>query len=145
MHSQHAFKACIHKGNLGALRQVMRKSLESLKQRKTMTSKERVNHALNHKTADRVAVDFGSTLVTGMHVTGVAQLRDYYGLEKHPVKVCDPYQMLGEIEDDLLDAIGIDTISLPSPRTLLKLFKAGDFIAELTRHIPPKHKHLIRY
>jgi hypothetical protein len=27
----------------------------------------------------------------------------------------------------------------------IKLFKAGDFIAELTQHIPPKHKHLIRY
>jgi hypothetical protein len=27
----------------------------------------------------------------------------------------------------------------------IKLFKASDFIAELTLHIPPKHKHLIRY
>ena len=27
----------------------------------------------------------------------------------------------------------------------IKLFKADDFIAELTQHIPPKHKHLIRY
>ena len=27
----------------------------------------------------------------------------------------------------------------------IKLFKALDFIAELTQHIPPKHKHLIRY
>ena len=27
----------------------------------------------------------------------------------------------------------------------IKLFKAGDFIAELTQHIPPKHKHLILY
>ena len=27
----------------------------------------------------------------------------------------------------------------------IKLFKAVDFIAELTMHIPPKHKHLIRY
>jgi hypothetical protein len=27
----------------------------------------------------------------------------------------------------------------------VKLFKASDFIAELTQHIPPKHKHLIRY
>ncbi|HEB32289.1 MAG TPA: hypothetical protein ENI15_15675 [Spirochaetes bacterium] len=26
-----------------------------------------------------------------------------------------------------------------------KLFKAADFIAKLTLHIPPKHKHLIRY
>jgi hypothetical protein len=27
----------------------------------------------------------------------------------------------------------------------IKLFTATDFIAELTMHIPPKHKHLIRY
>jgi hypothetical protein len=27
----------------------------------------------------------------------------------------------------------------------IKLFKAADFIAKLTLHIPPKHKHLIRY
>ncbi len=27
----------------------------------------------------------------------------------------------------------------------IKLFKAIDFIAELTQHIPPKRKHLIRY
>ena len=27
----------------------------------------------------------------------------------------------------------------------IKVFKAVDFIAELTIHIPPKHKHLIRY
>lgn len=27
----------------------------------------------------------------------------------------------------------------------IKLFTAADFIAELTQHIPPKHKHLIRY
>ena len=63
-------------------------------------------------------MDFGSTAVTGMHVTCVGQLRDYYGLEKHPVKVCEPYQMLGEIEDDLLTAIGVDTVALPSPNTI---------------------------
>ncbi len=27
----------------------------------------------------------------------------------------------------------------------IKLFKVSDFIAELTQHVPPKHKHLIRY
>lgn len=83
-----------------------------------MTPKERVRHALNHRPPDRVAVDFGSTAVTGMHVTCVAQLRDYYGLEKRPVKVCEPYQMLGELDDDLLDAVGVDTVALPSPNTI---------------------------
>ncbi|MEI6807282.1 MAG: uroporphyrinogen decarboxylase family protein [bacterium] len=83
-----------------------------------MTSKELVNQTLKHKAPDRIAVDFGSTAVTGMHVTCVAQLRDHYGLEKRPVKVCEPYQMLGEIEDDLLDAMGIDTIALPALNTI---------------------------
>jgi hypothetical protein len=53
-----------------------------------------------------------------MHVTCVAGLRDRYGLEKRPVKVCEPYQMLGEIEGDLLDALGIDTVPLPALSTI---------------------------
>jgi len=30
-------------------------------------------------------------------------------------------------------------------KEIIKLFKANDFIAELTQHIPTMHKHLIRY
>jgi hypothetical protein len=78
-----------------------------------MTSLERVECALNHRTPDRVAVDFGSNAVTGMHVTAVAALRAHYGLDKRPVKVCEPFQMLGEIEDDLLAVLGVDTVGLP--------------------------------
>jgi hypothetical protein len=83
-----------------------------------VNSRERVKCTLNHNSPDRVAVDFGSTAVTGVHVTCVAELRDYYGLENRPVKVCEPYQMLGEIEDDLLDALGVDTIALPAAGTI---------------------------
>jgi hypothetical protein len=83
-----------------------------------MISAERMSWTLNHRSPDRVAVDFGSTAVTGMHVTCVAELRDYYGLERRPVKVCEPYQMLGEIEDDLLDALGVDTVALPAAGTI---------------------------
>ena len=63
-------------------------------------------------------MDFGGTAVSGMHVTAVAALRDYYGLEKRPVKAYEPYQMLGEIEEDLLGALGIDTIGMPAPNTM---------------------------
>lgn len=65
--------------------------------------------ALAHRQPSQLPVDFGATSVTGIHVTCVAALRDYYGLEKHPVKVHEPYQMLGLIEDDLQRAMGIDT------------------------------------
>lgn len=83
-----------------------------------MNSRERIRQTLKHRSPDRVAVDFGSTAVTGMHVTCVAQLREHFGLEKRPVKVCEPYQMLGEIEEDLSDAMGIDTVALPAPNTI---------------------------
>jgi hypothetical protein len=53
-------------------------------------------------------VDFGGTAVTGMHVDIVIALRDRYGLEKRPVKVHEPYQMLGFIDEDLKRALGID-------------------------------------
>jgi len=83
-----------------------------------MTGKERVKAALSHRDPDRVAMDFGGTAVTGMHVTAVAALRDHYGLPKEPVKVCDPYQMLGEIEDDLRDILGIDTVPIYAPNNI---------------------------
>lgn len=77
-----------------------------------MTSKERVLATIGHEEPDQVCVDFGSSAVTGMHVQTVAQLRAVYGLSTKPVKVCDPYQMLGELDDDLLDCLGIDTVPL---------------------------------
>jgi hypothetical protein len=64
--------------------------------------------ALNHRATARIPVDFGGTAVTGIHVSCVAALRERYGLERRPVKVHEPYQMLGLLEDDLQRAMGID-------------------------------------
>jgi hypothetical protein len=55
-----------------------------------------------------VPVDFGGTTVSGIHISCVAALRDHYGLEKKPVRAIDCGQMLGEIEEDLKCAMGID-------------------------------------
>ena len=73
-----------------------------------MTSKERLVATLNHQEPDKVAVDFGSTAVTGIHCRIVEKLREHYGLEKHPVKVIEPFQMLGEVEPDLQEILGCD-------------------------------------
>ncbi len=74
----------------------------------TTRSRQRVLDTLAHRQPDRVPIDCGSTGVTGIHVTCVAELRDYYGLEKRPIKIHEPYQMLGLVEDDLQQAIGLD-------------------------------------
>ncbi|MCX6321584.1 MAG: methyltransferase [Bacteroidia bacterium] len=73
---------------------------------------------INHKQPDRVVVDFGSTAVTGIHVIIVEKLRQYYGLEKKPVKVIEPYQMLGEIDNELIKAMNIDVIGLFSAKNM---------------------------
>lgn len=82
-----------------------------------MKDREWVKRALKHQ-AGQVPIDFGSTAVTGMHVMTVAALREYYGLENHPVKVNEPYQMLSEIEDDLSAALGINTVGLYPRNTI---------------------------
>lgn len=74
-----------------------------------MNSKQIVNDALNHRQPQRIPIDFGGTGQTGMHVSCVEALRNHYGLEKMPVKVIEPYQMLGDIDDDLKEHIGVDT------------------------------------
>jgi hypothetical protein len=83
-----------------------------------MTSKERVLNSLDHRQPDAVPVDFGSTAVTGIHVSAIAGLREHYGLEKRPVKVYEPYQMLGLIDEDLKQIMGIDVEGIPAPETL---------------------------
>jgi hypothetical protein len=77
-----------------------------------MTGRDKVRKALDHAQPDAVPVDFGATAVTGLHASVVAALRERYGLERHPVKVHEPYQMLGMIEEDLIAALGVDTVGV---------------------------------
>ena len=84
----------------------------------SMTSRERLDAALNHRQPDRIPVDFNGTAVTGMHVKCVIGLREHYGLEKRLVKVHEPYQMLGWIDDDLQTVLGIDVEGVYGPDTM---------------------------
>jgi hypothetical protein len=85
-----------------------------------MNSRERVNLALNHVEPDLVPLDLGASATTGMHVSSVYKLRQALHLDAPatPVKVVEPYQMLGEIAPDLIDALGIDVVGLGSTKTL---------------------------
>lgn len=82
------------------------------------TSRERLANTLNHKQPDRIPIDFGGTSVTCMHANCIAALRDHYGLEKRPVRIHEPFQMLGFPDDDLKDAMGLDVVGV-FPRTTM--------------------------
>lgn len=79
-----------------------------------MNSRERIALSLEHKTSDRVPIDFGGSVITGMHASVVYSLRQALGLDPlgTPVKVIDPFQMLGEIAPDLAARLHSDVVPL---------------------------------
>jgi len=84
-----------------------------------MTSKQRLQSALSHEQTDKVPVDFGTTGVTGIHCKIVEELRKYYGLKEKPVRVIEPFQMLGEVDDDLHELLGTDVVGVFGSKDLL--------------------------
>ena len=91
----------------------------------SMTGRERLAAALDHRQPDRVPVDFNGTAVTGLHVKCVIGLRRHYGLEERLVRVHEPYQMLGWIDDDLQVALGIDVEGVYGPDTMFGFRNEG--------------------
>ncbi len=85
-----------------------------------MNSRERIQTTLNHQEPDRVPLDLGASPTTGMHVSSVYKLRQALRLDPPgtPVKVAEPYQMLGEIKPDLMEALGVDVVGLYGPNTM---------------------------
>lgn len=80
-----------------------------------MDSRTNFLKTLNHEQPDGVVVDFGATPVTGMHTLVIEKLRTYFGLEKRPIKVIESFQWLGELDEDLLQALGVDVGSIALP------------------------------
>jgi len=92
-----------------------------------MNSRERVNLALDHQEPDRIPLDLGGSAVTGMHVSTVYGLRQALGLDAPGtrVKVVEPYQLLGEIKPDLIEALGVDVVSLEGTETFFGFKREG--------------------
>ena len=78
----------------------------------TMTSRERVRAALAHKQPDRVPFDLGGSILTGIHAQTLFRLRQLLGLPERRITICDPFQMLGRVDEDLAALIGVDVVGL---------------------------------
>jgi len=81
-----------------------------------MNSRQRVLLALNHKEPDRVPFDMGGTVVTGIHHKAYTALREALGLPQRDPKIIDMIQQLAQVDDDVMDRLGVDMRNI-SPRS----------------------------
>ena len=77
-----------------------------------MTGRERLEAALNHKQTSRPPIDFGACGQTGVSASTLYRLREALGLPQKPIKVIEPFQMLGEVDEDLRQLLGVDVVGL---------------------------------
>ncbi|MDH7501544.1 MAG: uroporphyrinogen decarboxylase family protein [Verrucomicrobiota bacterium] len=75
--------------------------------RETMTSRERVLTALDHKTPDRVPIDLGGNQ-TGIHKNAYRSLVAHLGI-KDEVRIMDAVQQLAAPCEELLERFHVDT------------------------------------
>ena len=97
-----------------------------------MTSRERINAALNHTEPDQIPVDLGSTIVTSICKGAYLDLMDHLGLEikEEDVEIMDVVQQLPYLDQRLLDWVQVDAVPLitnPPSTWELKIKEEGNY------------------
>ncbi len=77
-----------------------------------MNHRERALAALRHQEPDRVPIDFGGTVDSTISALNYQELRNSLGLVPSTTRVGDIYQYTAIIEDDVCQALGVDTVAL---------------------------------
>lgn len=83
-----------------------------------MTSRERFIKTLNHEEPDKVVVDLGSTSITGINANALDKLRKALNLEERKIKIHEPLQLLGMVEEDVREALHIDVVDITNNYTM---------------------------
>ena len=84
-----------------------------------ITPRERLIKTLNHETPDRLCVDLGAGGQTGIGATALHHLNQaVLPGNNEIVKIIEPYQMLGEVEEPLRKKLQLDVVGIPGPSTL---------------------------
>jgi uroporphyrinogen decarboxylase len=82
-----------------------------------MNSRERLGAAMEHKEPDRLPLDLGATVVTGIHIDAYRRLRDYVGLpNKQEIPILDVIQQLAVVDDDVREVFKVDVRNV-APRS----------------------------
>jgi len=78
----------------------------------TMTSRERVLRAINRQEPDRMPIDLGMHMSTGISIFAYWDLREYLGLPTDRIWIPDMVQGLAYVDRDILERFHCDCILL---------------------------------
>ncbi len=79
-----------------------------IKTESKINSRERVRKSLNFEEPDRIPVDWGVSLITGIHELTYKNLLEYLG-KREEIEICDYIQRLAKPSEDILEMFGVDT------------------------------------
>ena len=94
-----------------------------------MTSRERVINAINHRPVDRVPIDLGMHLATGVSAFAYKRLRDFLGLADKSIEMASLRWCLARVDDDVLERFHCDCVLLPPPWPERRLWRYDDIYA----------------
>jgi uroporphyrinogen decarboxylase len=78
----------------------------------SMTSRERILAAIEHREPDRVPIDLGATPSSGISAMGYGKLKRHLGIEEGHTRIYDVVQQLAQPEDVILDRLGVDVVDV---------------------------------
>lgn len=109
-----------------------------------LTHRQRILCALEHQQPDRVPLDLGSTVVTGIARGAYNKLKKRLGLELGETRLFDRAAQVAVVDDEILDLFRIDTRGVvpgsPENRPPVELKDEDGFIDEwgMLRKMPPE-------
>ncbi len=78
----------------------------------SMTPRERVLAAIDHREPDRTPVDLGATPSSGISAIAYGRLKQRLGMRAGHTRVYDVVQQLAQPEDIVLDRFGVDVVDV---------------------------------
>jgi hypothetical protein len=82
-----------------------------------MTPRERVWKTVNHQVPDRVPIDLGSMIASGISANAYDKVKRELGI-RTPTKIPYPYSMIAMVEDEVLRRLHVDVAPLDLPAVL---------------------------
>jgi len=81
-----------------------------------MTSEKRIKQTLRHIEPDRIPLDLGASVVTGIHIVAYKNLLSYLGIKKPDFQILLERPQIAKIHKDVLDMLKVDAQGLfPNP------------------------------